>query len=1216
MPPGQIFPVYFTVQPGGAVVTPGKVQVIYPNADHAPPGARMPFWSYEPNQNDWTYAPDQTGWKVYGYGHVTKDGRSVVPDRGLYFFEFTGAGDPSDDPPPPNGPKPGGNPTSGEPVDLQTGLYVLHHTDFSLADVLPLDVTRTYRPNDPYGRFFGIGQNLNYGILLYQVGNQYHQANLILSDGGQVGFVRVSPGIDHDGAVFKSLNGPGLFFAATLRWSGTGWNLRLTNGTILQFTDFNASGPNAVLLAIQDRAGNTTRVIWGSGGEIDAIKSPNGRWVQLSYQNTVISQVQDDLGRTTTYAYTGLRLTSATDAHGGVTTYTYDTTGNMHSITDPRGVTYLTNTYDSNNRVIQQTLSDGGIYSFAYTTTAAGQITQTRVTDPRGQVRQVTFNADGYVTGDTRALGTAVQQTTADVRQAGSDLLQSMTDPLGRATAFTYDANGNVTSVTRLAGTAQAQTYAYTYDPTSSQITSSTDPLGHTSTYTYDAFGNLLVATDPLGNHTTFTYNVEGEPLSITDPLGHTTRAAYTFGDPTSLTDALSRTASQFVDAAGRVLVQTDPLGATVASTYDPLDRLTQVVDPLGGATAMSYDPDGHLASLTDADGHSTTYTYDPMDRVATVTDPLHHVQFYIYDVGGNLTRFTDRKGQVTSYQYDALDRRTLVTVADGSTITLSYDAGNRRTQAVDSHAGTIGDTYDGLDRLLSETTPQGTITYSYDAANRRMGMTVGGQPLVSYSYDNADRLMNIAQGTSAVGLQYDAASRRTALTLPGGISQRSSYDAANELAGITYALGSTTLGSLSYGYDADGRATTMGGSWARTGIPAAVSSATYNADNELTLWGSVPLTYDANGNLTTAGATTYAWNARNQLASIAGTGGPASFSYDAFGRRIGKTVGGTTTGFLNDGSNVVQELSGATPSANLLTGLAPNQTFVRTSGGQATTLLTDRLGSTLALASGAGTVQTQYTYDPYGNAAASGTASSNPFQYTGQQNDGTGLDFYHARSYSPLLGRFISQDPLGFSARDYAAATGRWTAKDPLGFSGGTTSLYQYALDDPINVIDPSGLWGAGVYAGASAEAGAGYGAAASVGGGFAGFSGGTQTNGQAIGPSNGFFGNYGGFIGGPTGGATFPSFGPCDNAPPPLVPTGAVLGASAGVGVGAFVTNAASVSDLGGPFNNININTPIGSINISYGGGIWEVGVSVGPSVGASVSTYQTNTATTNPF
>ncbi|MFQ5683983.1 MAG: hypothetical protein ACE5HC_12005 [Candidatus Binatia bacterium] len=128
--------------------------------------------------------------------------------------------------------------------------------------------------------------------------------------------------------------------------------------------------------------------------------------------------------------------------------------------------------------------------------------------------------------------------------------------------------------------------------------------------------------------------------------------------------------------------------------------------------------------------------------------------------------------------------------------------------------------TYDGLDRLTSETTPQGSVSYTYDAAGRRTSMTVSGQPSVVYSYDNANRLTQISQGTSTVIFSYDLASRRTSLTLPNGILVEYSYDAASRVTGITYKRGATVLGDLTYTYDAAGNRTKIGGSFSRTGVP------------------------------------------------------------------------------------------------------------------------------------------------------------------------------------------------------------------------------------------------------------------------------------------------------------------------------------------------------------------------------------------------------------
>jgi RHS repeat-associated protein len=873
-----------------------------------------------------------------------------------------------------------------------------------------------------------------------------------------------------------------MYYHARIRWNSDrgGWDLTFRTGMVYQFSDFGGLGPNAILQAIRDRNGNTLRVIWSPPYLIAGIKSPNGRWVQLSYNpSLVVTQVQDDLGRAVSYSYdlngTAL-LTSVTDAKGGVTSYTYDSSQNLQTITDPRGHTSLTVAYDASNRVQQETMADGSTFAYAYTTNSSGQITQTSVTDQRGFVRQVSFDSGGFVTGDTYALGTSQQKTFTFARQPGTGLIQSVTDPLGRQTTLTYDTLGNLTGMTKLAGTAQAQTYTYTYDPVFSNVTTITDPLGHALTYSYDTLGNLIQMTDRNGNKTTLTYNSEGEPVTSTDPLGHKTTFVYTFGDLTAITDPLGRTTTQFVDAAGRVVSQTDQLGNTTTLAYDPLDHVTAVTDALGDTTSTAYDPNENIQSITDPRGNTTYYTDDALNRLCAITQPLAGLSsppptcpagattqttVFQYDAAGNLITRIDRKGQTTSYQYDALNRPTQVTYGDGSTTTYTYDAAERPTQIVDSLSGTITRTYDGLDRLTNETTPQGSVTYGYDLASRRTNMQLtdgsGAEPAISYTYDNGGRLLSVTQGTGAVscnGLQvtlcftYNAANLQSSLAFPNGVTQSDSYDAANQLIGITDKHSTTTLGTLAYTYDLAGRRSTVSGSWARTGIPAAVSAATYNPDNELTSWGSKVLSYDPNGNLTSDGTNTYTWNARNQLSGISG-GITASFGYDALDRRTTSTIGGATSQYLLDGQNVAEQLSSTrAPTSTFLDGLSPNQYFTDTTSGQQSALLTDALGSTVALAGSAGTIQTQYTYDPFGSAATGGAASTNPIQYTGMQNDGTGQYFDHARYYSPGLDRFTSQDSIGCSSTE--------------------ANLYRYVGDNPTNMTDPSGLSAQCVAAGA----------------------------------------------------------------------------------------------------------------------------------------------------
>ncbi len=121
-----------------------------------------------------------------------------------------------------------------------------------------------------------------------------------------------------------------------------------------------------------------------------------------------------------------------------------------------------------------------------------------------------------------------------------------------------------------------------------------------------------------------------------------------------------------------------------------------------------------------------------------------------------------------------------------------------------------------------------------------------------------------------------------------------------------------------------------------------------------------------------------------------------------------------------------------------LLRGLGLDDLYARVRTTGTTSFLADALGSTVALTDGGGVTTATYAYEPYGKTTVMGTDDT-AFRFTGREDDGaTNLYYYRARYYSPQLGRFISQDPLGL-------------------FAG--PNLYAYARGNPVSRRDPLGL-------------------------------------------------------------------------------------------------------------------------------------------------------------
>ncbi|MBR0346969.1 MAG: RHS repeat protein [Rudaea sp.] len=1063
------FPMYFTVQPSDAVIQgltaqAGQgIRVVYPNYGKAAPRTQGNFWVYDV----------QAGWKMYGGGHVTDDAKHLAPDPGVSLVWTVGAGASLGNSEPPTANRPGGA-CAADPIDLQTGIFYHEWADLVINDVVPLVLKRSFNSADTVSHAFGVGSSSNFGMHLYSSDGSYTQPQLVLDCGQGIAFDLTAGTATYpfSGTVWTHTKSATGYYGAKLQFLGY-WLVTLRSG--FQYA-FEAHAPNR-LQWTKDRFGNQTQYSYNAG-LINQITSPSGRTLAFSYDTSNrIATATDNTGRVVKYTYNATMFdgtSTGTTALGTVTypdntteKYTYRNCSGFSctlrtTMQDRKGNTYLTNDYYSQNcpafgpcngiswrRVSRQTLADGTSYGFSYTT-SGNNVTATQVTKPNGNSDYYTFDSvSGYPLAVTRGYGTSLAQTTSYSR-AASGLVSSQTDPLGRVTTYAYDTLGNVASITALAGTANAAIVTYTYTSDYNQIASITDPLGHVTQFGYTA-GCLTSVTNALNNITRFVCNGSGQPTAVTDPLGHTTTLAYSGKDLSAVNSPLNQLITYTTDALGRLTAVQDPLGRTSTIQPDSNDRITGAQDPKNLSYSYGYDNNGNFTNISGAVS-TQNFSYDNRDRTTQRRDALNQSESWTYDGSSNLSTYTDRKSQKTTYSYDALDRVSKVTYADGNTTSLYYDNGNRLTQAVDSVSGTITRSYDQFDRLSQEQTPQGTVSYTYDAAGRRSTMTAASQAQVSYSYDAANRLTQVSQGSETVSIGYDAANRRTSVTLPNGVVTNYTYDNANQLTNIVYRTsGNAVLSSIAYAYDAAGQRIRKTGGFASdplTGTTA--SNSQFDANNRLTQGSGYSFSYDANGDMTQVSIpVTYIFDARHRLSAVSQNGSVVhSFSYDVFGRRTSKTIFGTTTTFLYDGANPVQETQGGAISS-ILNGLGIDERYARSEAAGRRYFLTDALGSTVALTDASANVVQTYAYEPYGKVAASGS-SANPYQYAGRENDGNGLYYYRARYYSHGWQRFFSEDPIGLV---------------------GGLNAYAYVNGNPMSYSDPSGrVW---QYAGAAVVGG-----------------------------------------------------------------------------------------------------------------------------------------------
>ena len=298
--------------------------------------------------------------------------------------------------------------TAVDPVDISTGIYYREYLDLLVKDTIPIEFVRTQRNMDPRSRSFGVGASTSYDMFIVGDVKKFSWVALVLADGGQERYARISPGIGFMDGVFENKTTLDKFYGSRIAWNQRGgWKVSLTDGTEYTVQGCSASSKpgQCAVTEIKNPKGDRLTVLRDRDGNIVRITSPHGHTVSIENDaQGRIKRAQDDAGHWVSYEYDeNGALKKAINWRGTAQQFKYHDQFNMLSVRERSPATRgqsacqvtVTNWFDEKNRFAGQKVSTGEFASVKYTTAESGEMREVGVRSRDG-LERFTFNDAGY----------------------------------------------------------------------------------------------------------------------------------------------------------------------------------------------------------------------------------------------------------------------------------------------------------------------------------------------------------------------------------------------------------------------------------------------------------------------------------------------------------------------------------------------------------------------------------------------------------------------------------------------------------------------------------------------------------------------------------------------------------------------------------------------------------------------------------------------------